>query len=153
AYDYSVLAGTQGWRNHHKKDRLFELAADMAVPVVLFAEGGGGRPGDTDVPVISGLDTRAFELFARLSGRVPTVGIASGRGVAGNAARLGCCDVINATPDATIGMAGPAMIEGGGLGRYRPEDIGPVEVQVASGVIDVVADDDRHAVAIAKRYL
>lgn len=153
AYDYSVLAGTQGWRNHHKKDRLFQLAADLGVPVVLFAEGGGGRPGDTDVPVVSGLDTRAFELFARLSGQVPTVGIASGRCFAGNAALLGCCDVIIATPDATIGMAGPAMIEGGGLGTYQPADIGPIDVQVANGVVDIVAADDAEAVATAKRYL
>ncbi len=153
AYDYTVLAGTQGWRNHHKKDRLFEIVADLGIPVVVFAEGGGGRPGDTDVPVISGLDTRAFELFARLSGRVPTVGIASGRCFAGNAALLGCCDVIIATADATIGMAGPAMIEGGGLGTYRPDEIGPTEVQVANGVVDVAVADDAGAVATAKRYL
>ena len=153
AYDYSVLAGTQGWRNHRKKDRLFEIAADLGIPMVLFAEGGGGRPGDTDVPVISGLDTRAFELFARLSGKVPTVGIASGRCFAGNAALLGCCDVIIATEDATIGMAGPAMIEGGGLGTYRPEDIGPIDVQTANGVVDLAVADDAAAVATAKRYL
>jgi acetyl-CoA carboxylase carboxyltransferase component len=153
AYDYTVLAGTQGWRNHHKKDRLFEIAANLGIPLVLFAEGGGGRPGDTDVPVVSGLDTRAFELFARLSGRVPTVGIASGRCFAGNAALLGCCDVIIATADATIGMAGPAMIDGGGLGRFRPDDIGPIDVQVANGVVDVAVDDDARAVATAKRYL
>jgi len=153
AYDYTVLAGTQGWRNHHKKDRLFEIVADLGIPLVLFAEGGGGRPGDTDVPVVSGLDTRAFELFARLSGRVPTVGIASGRCFAGNAALLGCCDVIIATADATIGMAGPAMVEGGGLGTYRPDEIGPIDVQVANGVVDVAVADDAGAVATAKRYL
>ncbi|MBS1846692.1 MAG: biotin carboxylase [Actinobacteria bacterium] len=153
AYDYSVLAGTQGWRNHHKKDRLFEIAEKLRAPVVLFAEGGGGRPGDVDVPVVAGLDTRAFELFARLSGQVPTIGIASGRCFAGNAALLGCCDVIIATADATIGMAGPAMIEGGGLGRHRPEDIGPVDVQTSNGVIDIAVDDDAGAVDAAKRYL
>lgn len=153
AYDYSVLAGTQGQRNHSKKDRLFELVADLGVPIVLFAEGGGGRPGDTDMPVVAGLDTRAFELFARLSGQVPSVGIVSGRCFAGNAALLGCCDVIIATPDANIGMAGPAMIEGGGLGVFTPEEIGPVDVQVANGVIDIVADDDAAAVEVAKRYL
>lgn len=153
SYDYSVLAGTQGWRNHHKKDRLFEIAARLGVPVVIFTEGGGGRPGDTDVPVVSGLDTRAFELFARLSGEVATVGIASGRCFAGNAALLGCCDVIIATSDATIGMAGPAMIEGGGLGRFRPEDIGPIDVQTANGVVDLAVDDDAAAVAAAKQYL
>lgn len=153
SYDYSVLAGTQGYRNHHKKDRLFEITADLGIPLVLFAEGGGGRPGDTDVPVITGLDTRAFEYFARLSGRVPTVGIASGRCFAGNAALLGCCDVIIATRDATIGMAGPAMIEGGGLGHFTPEEIGPIDVQVASGVVDIAVDDDAAAVTAAKRYL
>lgn len=153
AYDYTVLAGTQGQRNHAKKDRLFELAHRLRVPVVLFAEGGGGRPGDTDMPVIAGLDTRAFELFGRLSGHVPTVGIAVGRCFAGNAALLGCCDVIIATADANIGMGGPAMIEGGGLGVYLPEDIGPIDVQVANGVVDVAVADEVEAVAVAQRYL
>lgn len=153
SYDYSVLAGTQGFYGHHKKDRLFELAARQGLPVVLFAEGGGGRPGDTSAPSVSGLEVMAFALFGRLSGLVPLVGVVSGRCFAGNAALLGCCDVIIATPDANIGMAGPAMIEGGGLGTYRPEDIGPIDVQVANGVVDVVASDEADAVACAKRYL
>ncbi|MCW2665881.1 MAG: Carbamoyl-phosphate synthase chain ATP-binding protein, partial [Frankiales bacterium] len=153
SYDYTVLAGTQGMRGHQKKDRLFELAERLRLPVVLFAEGGGGRPGDTDNPHVAGLDCKAFALFARLSGLVPTVGLVSGRCFAGNAALLGCCDVIIATPDATIGMAGPAMIEGGGLGSYRPEDIGPVPVQMANGVIDVLVEDDAAAVQAAKNYL
>ncbi len=120
SYDYTVLAGTQGMRNHEKKDRLFELAHRRRLPVVLFAEGGGGRPGDVDVPTVAGLDVRAFELFAQLSGLVPLVGIASGYCFAGNAALLGCCDVVIATEDASIGMGGPAMIEGGGLGAFAP---------------------------------
>ena len=118
SYDYTVLAGTQGMRNHAKKDRLFEIAERRRLPVVLFAEGGGGRPGDVDMPIVAGLDCRAFELFAQLSGLVPLVGIASGYCFAGNAALLGCCDVVIATEDSSIGMGGPAMIEGGGLGVY-----------------------------------
>ena len=153
SYDYTVLAGTQGQQNHRKKDRLFELVERLRLPVVLFAEGGGGRPGDTDYAVITGLDTQAFALFAKLSGLVPLVGIASGWCFAGNAALLGCCDVIIATVGTSIGMGGPAMIEGGGLGVYRPEEVGPLEVQVPSGVVDLVAADDAEAVALAKRYL
>ncbi|HEX4011205.1 MAG TPA: carboxyl transferase domain-containing protein [Solirubrobacteraceae bacterium] len=153
SYDYTVLAGTQGWRNHHKKDRLFELAQRRRLPVVLFAEGGGGRPGDVDMPIIAGLDCRAFELFARLSGLVPLVGIASGFCFAGNAALLGCCDVVIATEDASIGMGGPAMIEGGGLGTYAPQDVGPIDVQWANGVVDIRVADDAAAVAAAQRYL
>jgi acetyl-CoA carboxylase carboxyltransferase component len=153
AYDYTVLAGTQGQRNHAKKDRIFELIERMRLPVVLFAEGGGGRPGDTDMPVIAGLDTRAFEHFARLSGLVPSVGIACGRVFAGNAALLGCCDTVIATADSNIGMGGPAMIEGGGLGTFTPEDIGPIGTQVANGVVDIAVADEIEAVAVARRYL
>ncbi len=153
SYDYTVLAGTQGMRNHAKKDRLFELAERRRLPVVLFAEGGGGRPGDVDMPMVAGLDCRAFELFARLSGLVPLVGIASGYCFAGNAALLGCCDVVIATEDASIGMGGPAMIEGGGLGVYRPDEVGPIDVQHANGVVDLRAADDAQAVALARRYL
>ncbi len=153
SYDYTVLAGTQGMRNHAKKDRLFELAERRRLPVVLFAEGGGGRPGDVDMPIVAGLDCRAFVLFAELSGLVPLVGIASGYCFAGNAALLGCCDVVIATENASIGMGGPAMIEGGGLGVHDPADVGPIAVQHANGVVDVRVADEAAAVAAAKRYL
>ncbi len=153
SYDYTVLAGTQGVRNHAKTDRMLELAREQRLPVVLFAEGGGGRPGDTDHGGISGLDVTTFRAMGALSGRVPLIGIVSGRCFAGNAALLGMCDVVIATPEANIGMGGPAMIEGGGLGLYAPEDIGPVEVQRRNGVVHVVAADEAEAVAIARRYL
>jgi acetyl-CoA carboxylase carboxyltransferase component len=152
-YDYTVLAGTQGMRNHQKKDRLFDVAQRRRLPVVLFAEGGGGRPGDVDMPIVAGLDVRAFQYFAQLSGLVPLVGIASGYCFAGNAALLGCCDVVIATEDASIGMGGPAMIEGGGLGSYHPAEVGPIDVQYANGVVDVRVADDAQAVAAARRYL
>jgi len=153
AYDYTVLAGTQGIRNHRKTDRLLELAERHRLPVVLFAEGGGGRPGDTDSSELFHLIVPSFHTFARLSGLVPRVGIVSGRCFAGNAALLGCCDVVIATPEASIGMGGPAMIEGGGLGSFAPEEVGPVSVQEANGVIDVLAADEAEAVAAAKRFL
>jgi acetyl/propionyl-CoA carboxylase alpha subunit len=153
SYDYTVLAGTQGLQNHRKKDRMFELAEEWRLPVAIFAEGGGGRPGDTDASAVAGLDTMAFHLFGRLSGLVPLVGIVSGRCFAGNAALLGCCDVVIASRDANIGMGGPAMIEGGGLGVFRPAEIGPASVQAPNGVIDVLVDDEAEAVRVAKRYL
>ncbi len=153
SYDYTVLAGTQGMRGHLKKDRLFEIAERRRLPVVLLAEGGGGRPGDVDVPMVAGLDCRAFHLFARLSGLVPLVGVAAGNCFAGNAALLGCCDVVIATENASIGMGGPAMIEGGGLGVYKPADVGPIDVQHANGVVDLRVEDEREAMAVAKRYL
>jgi acetyl/propionyl-CoA carboxylase alpha subunit/acetyl-CoA carboxylase carboxyltransferase component len=153
SYDYTVLAGTQGMRNHAKTDRVFDLAARKRLPVVLFAEGGGGRPGDTDVGGMAGLDVPTFRVLAGLSGRVPLVSIVSGRCFAGNAALAGVCDVIIATPDANIGMGGPAMIEGGGLGVYPPEAIGPIEVQRRNGVVSLVARDEAHAVSLARQYL
>ncbi len=153
SYDYTVLAGTQGMWNHEKKDRLFELAERMRLPVVFFTEGGGGRPGDTDGSTVAGLDCLAFNYFARLSALVPLVGITTGYCFAGNAALLGCCDVIIATEGSNIGMGGPAMIEGGGLGTYEPTAIGPVDVQVANGVVDVLVKDEAEAVRVAKQYL
>jgi acetyl-CoA carboxylase carboxyltransferase component len=153
SYDYTVLAGTQGMRNHLKKDRLFDVAERRRLPVVLFAEGGGGRPGDVDMPIVAGLDCRAFALFAGLSGLVPLVGIASGYCFAGNAALLGCCDVVIATEDSSIGMGGPAMIEGGGLGVYDPAEVGPIAVQDGNGVVDLRVPDEPAAVEAARRYL
>ncbi len=149
-YDYTVFAGTQGIRNHAKTDRIIDIAAEGRMPLILFAEGGGGRPGDTDG---GDFGSRTFSRFATLSGLVPMVAVVSGRCYAGNASLLGCCDVIIATRDANIGMGGPAMIEGGGLGVFRPEEIGPVEVQTRSGVIDVLVDDEAEATRVAKQYL
>ncbi len=153
SYDYTVLAGTQGQLGHRKQDRLFELVDRLRLPVVLFAEGGGGRPGDTDNAVVTGLDCMAFALFGRLSGHVPLVGIASGRCFAGNAALLACCDVVIATEGSSIGMGGPAMIEGGGLGSFHPDEVGPVDVLAPVGAVDLVAADDAEAVRLARRYL
>ncbi|MRH92755.1 ATP-grasp domain-containing protein [Nocardia sp. SYP-A9097] len=153
SYDYTVLAGTQGMRNHAKTDRMLELAHTQQLPVIFCTEGGGGRPGDTDYPGISGLDVTTFRAMGALSGHVPLIGIVSGRCFAGNAALLGMCDVVIATPDANIGMGGPAMIEGGGLGVYAPEDIGPIEVQRRNGVVHIVAADEAEAMSIARHYL
>ena len=153
AYDFTVLAGTQGMRNHQKTDRLLGVAMDQKLPVVLFAEGGGGRPGDVDSAVVAGLNVATFASFAKLNGAVPVVGIVAGRCFAGNAALLGCCDVIIATQNSNIGMGGPAMVEGGGLGAFKPEQIGPSEVQHSNGVIDILVADEVQAVAAAKHYL
>jgi len=153
SYDYTVLAGTQGFQNHRKKDRLFALIERLRLPTVFFTEGGGGRPGDTDAPGVAGLDCMAFNLFGGLSGLVPLVGINSGRCFAGNAALLGCCDVIIATANSNIGMGGPAMIEGGGLGVFRPEEVGPMSAQVPNGVVDIDVADEAEAVRVARQYL
>jgi acetyl/propionyl-CoA carboxylase alpha subunit len=153
SYDYTVLAGTQGYHNHKKKDRIFEVAARRRWPVVVYAEGGGGRPGDTDGPMASWLDAEAFELFAKLSALVPLVGVVAGRCFAGNAALAGLCDVLIAVEGASIGMGGPAMIEGGGLGAIAPDDVGPTSVQVPNGVVDVLVPDEAEATRVAKRYL
>ncbi len=153
SYDYTVLAGTQGFRGHQKKDRLLEVVDRLGVPVILFAEGGGGRPGDTDQMSIAGLELMSFAWMSRLSGKCASIAIVSGRCFAGNAALAAVCDVIIATPDANLGMAGPAMIEGGGLGVFAPEDIGPVDVQTTNGVIDILAEDESSAVALAQQYL
>jgi acetyl-CoA carboxylase carboxyltransferase component len=153
SYDYTVLAGTQGSLGHRKKDRLFELIERMALPTVFFAEGGGGRPGDTDYPVVSALDVRAFKLWAGLSGVVPRIAVVKGRCFAGNAVIAGCADLIVATEDASLGMGGPAMIAGGGLGDVHPDEVGPMSVQVPNGVVDVVVADEAQAVAVTKQIL
>jgi acetyl-CoA carboxylase carboxyltransferase component len=153
SYDYTVLAGTQGALGHRKKDRLFELIERMRLPTVFFAEGGGGRPGDTDYPVVSALDTRAFALWARLSGLAPRIAVVAGRCFAGNAVIAGCADLIVATESISLGMGGPAMIEGGGLGKVDPDEIGPIAMQAANGVVDLVVADEAAAVAATKRLL
>jgi acetyl/propionyl-CoA carboxylase alpha subunit/acetyl-CoA carboxylase carboxyltransferase component len=153
AYDYTVLAGTQGHMNHKKIDRMLSLTEQWRLPLVFYAEGGGGRPGDTDRLGMTGLDGPSFVQFARLSGLVPVVGVVSGYCFAGNAAMLGCCDVIIATQNASVGMGGPAMIEGGGLGVYHPAEVGPVSVQAPNGVIDILVEDEEEATCVAQRYL
>jgi acetyl-CoA carboxylase carboxyltransferase component len=153
SYDYLVMAGTQGMRGHRKSDRLLELVHRMRLPTVFFTEGGGGRPGDSDLPIVSALDVGSFALWGELQGVVPRIAVVSGRCFAGNAVIAGCAVVRVATPDANLGMAGPAMIAGGGLGDFRPEEIGPVEDQAANGVLDVVVEDESEAVEVVRRLL
>jgi acetyl-CoA carboxylase carboxyltransferase component len=152
-YDYTVLAGTQGHRNHYKQDRMFELAHRFRLPVVLFGEGGGGRPGEDYIGPRVAIDTPTFTTFSRLSGLVPLVAIVNGRTFAGNTALVACSDVIIATEGSTLGMGGPAMIEGGGLGVYTPEEVGPMSVQVPNGVVDILVKDEDEAVDVARKYL
>ncbi|MFC5678762.1 acyl-CoA carboxylase subunit beta [Aeromicrobium endophyticum] len=142
SYDYLVMAGTQGMRGHRKTDRLLDVVTQLALPTVFFASGGGGRPGDTDIPLVSALDVTTFAAWARLSGRVPRIAVVDGSCFAGNAVIAGCADLIVATPRASLGMGGPAMIAGGGLGDVDAADVGPVDVMTANGVIDVVVDAD-----------
>lgn len=152
--DYTVLAGTQGYFHHHKLDRILELAKDRQLPVVMYTEGGGGRPGDTDVKVsMGGLNIRSFRTWAELSGLVPRIAVNNGYCFAGNAALFGCADITIATRTSWIGMSGPAMIEGGGMGKVAATDIGPTDVQEANGVVDLVADDERHATELARQVL
>lgn len=153
AYDYSVLAGTQGHFNHKKTDRILAVAKAEALPVVWFCEGGGGRPGDVDAPGATGLDTHSFYSFAALSGLAPRIGIASGRCFAGNAVFFGCADITIATKNVSVGLGGPAMIEGGGLGVYHPDEVGPIDMQTVNGVVDIVADDEEDAAVLAKQAL
>ena len=153
SYDYLVMAGTQGMRGHHKSDRLIALTERLRLPAVFFAEGGGGRPGDTDYPVVSALDVESFALWARLSGVVPRIAVVAGRCFAGNAVIAGCSDLIVATRNSNLGMAGPAMIAGGGLGSFAPEEIGPIDVQTRNGVVDVEVADEAEAVAVTKKLL
>src|SRR5258707_10923893 len=146
SYDYTVLAGTQGALGHRKKDRLFELIERMRLPAVFFAEGGGGRPGDTDYPAVSALDTRAFALWARLSGMVPRIAVVAGRCFAGNAVIAGCSDLIVATQNSSIGMGGPAMIPRGGPRDLDPDRGGPGGLQAADWVLPAVVPDEAGAV-------
>jgi len=152
-YDYTVLAGTQGGRNHYKQDRMFELAHRFRMPLVLFGEGGGGRPGDDATGPGVAFDTHTFTRFSQLSGLVPLVCVINGRTFAGNTALVACCDVIIATEKTTVAMGGPAMIEGGGLGIYTPEEVGPMSFQVPNGVVDILVKDEEEAVQVAKKYL
>ncbi|MEM7524155.1 MAG: carboxyl transferase domain-containing protein [Pseudomonadota bacterium] len=153
AVDYMVLAGTQGFNHHRKMDRLIDVARRDALPIVLFAEGGGGRPNDHDVAEIMAawLNVTSFRHFAAHPG--PKIGIVAGYCFAGNAALFGVCDIRIATEKSFVGMGGPAMIEGGGLGRVAPEDIGPSDTQTKTGVIDLVTADEAEAVAAARTLL
>lgn len=153
--DYSVLAGTQGYYHHKKLDRMIHVAGEQKLPVVMYTEGGGGRPGDTDVEgiMIGGLDLTTFSSWAALQGQVPRIAVNNGYCFAGNAALFGCSDIRIATRSSCIGMAGPAMIEGGGLGVFAPTEIGPIDVQLKNGVVDLVADDEADATRLAKKAL
>jgi acetyl-CoA carboxylase carboxyltransferase component len=150
SYDYLVMAGTQGIRGHHKSDRLLGLIEKLRLPTVFFTEGGGGRPSDTDFPVVSALDVRSFALWARLSGVAPRIAVVAGRCFAGNAILAGSSDLVVATEDATLGVAGPAMLAAAGLGDHDADQIGPAGVLAAKGVVDVVVADEAAAVAVTR---
>ena len=64
-----------------------ELAEEWELPMIMYTEGGGGRPGDTDVATqIAGLNIDSFVTWARLSGQVPRIAINNGEPIVGRAA-------------------------------------------------------------------
>ncbi len=152
--DFTVLAGTQGFFHHKKLDRMLQVAQKQKLPIIMYTEGGGGRPGDVDVITeATGLTVPSFATWAALSGVVPRIAVNNGYCFAGNAALFGCADITIATRSSWIGMAGPAMIEGGGLGVFKPTEIGPPEVQSANGVVDILVTDEAEATRVAKQML
>ncbi|MEO1078017.1 MAG: carboxyl transferase domain-containing protein [Pseudomonadota bacterium] len=152
--DYSVLAGTQGFFHHAKIDRILAIARRQRLPVVMYTEGGGGRPGDTDVTTqIAGLNVSTFASWSALNTGQPRIAVNNGYCFAGNAALFGAADLRIATRASSIGMAGPAMIEGGGLGQFRPEEIGPAALQERNGLLDLLVADETAATAAARRLL
>lgn len=152
--DYTVLAGTQGYFHHKKLDRILGIAVRQGLPVVMYTEGGGGRPGDTDVTTqIAGLNLPTFALWAGMAGKVLRIAVNNGFCFAGNGALFGCADIRIATRSSWIGMAGPVMIEGGGLGSFKPTEIGPVDVQAENGVVDLVVDDEAEGTERARQLL
>ena len=153
SYDYLVMAGTQGMRGHRKTDRLLDVVERLQLPTVFYAAGGGGRPGDVDIPLVSALDVTTFAAWARLSGRAPRIAVVDDNCFAGNAVVAGCADLVVATPRSSLGMGGPAMIAGGGLGEVAPDDVGPMSVQEPNGNVDVVVADEAEAVAVTKTLL
>ena len=152
--DYTVLAGTQGYFHHRKIDRILSVAIEQNLPVVMYTEGGGGRPGDTDVSTqVAGLNLSTFALWAGMAGRSLRIAVNNGYCFAGNGALFGTADIRIATRKSWIGMAGPAMIEGGGLGSFKPTDIGPAGMQAENGVVDLIVEDEAEATARARQLL
>jgi len=150
SYDYTSLGGSQGPLGHQKLDRVLGIATARQCPVVLIAEGGGGRAQEMGVVRPAPDD---FRKLARLSGRVPIVAIAPGRAFAGHANLLGMADVIIAVRSAVIGIAGPPLVKAAMGIDQTPEDIGAVEIHERVGTVDVTVDDDVQAIETARHYL
>ena len=71
--DYTVLAGTQGYFHHRKIDRMLGVAAQRRLPIIMYTEGSGGRPGDTDVLISGGgLNVPTFHRWCALAGQGAT---------------------------------------------------------------------------------
>lgn len=150
-YDYTVYGGTQSAINHMKINRMFEHALKLKLPVICWLEGGGARTHDMTLAARGRSPT--FVTFARLSGVAPTIGIVPSRAFAGHANLAGMCDLLIAVRDSAMGLAGPPLVEAAMGVKLTPEEIGPAAVHVQSGVVDLLAEDDAHAIDLAKRYL
>lgn len=150
-YDYTVHAGTQSAINHMKMSRMFEHALRFRLPVICWLDGGGARP--HDMLLAARGKTPTFVVFARLNGLVPTIGVVPGVAFAGQANLAGMCDLLIGVRGSALGMAGPPLVEAALGVRYTPQDIGPTDMHEASGVYDLVVEDDAQAVSMAQRYL
>ncbi len=151
AYDYTVHGGSQSTINHAKFDRMLHVVHELRLPLVLWAEGAGWRAHDENINARFYEET--FAMMARLSGHVPTISIVAGRCFAGNANLAGLCDTVIATRAATLGMAGPPLVEAGLGVKMTPEELGPAELHEEAGGIDILAEDEAEAARFARQYL
>ena len=62
-------------------------------------------------------------------------------------------DVIIATRESCMGIAGPPFVEAATSQRLTPEELGPAALHVSTGMVDVLVEDDRAAVDTARTYL
>ncbi|WP_323021284.1 carboxyl transferase domain-containing protein [Pararhodobacter sp.] len=153
--DATVKGGTYYPMTVKKHLRAQEIAAENNLPCIYLVDSGGANlPNQDEVFPDRDHFGRIFYNQANMSARgIPQIAVVMGSCTAGGAYVPAMSDVtIIVRNQGTIFLAGPPLVKAATGEVVSAEDLGGGDVHTRlSGVADYLAEDDAHALALARR--
>jgi len=163
--DPTDLGGAMTMVSIRKLMRALEIARDNRMPYIQFVEsaggdlrGGGGSGEDPDAAMRRNLthfaeSGRMFHDITELSARgIPTVSVVFGSSTAGGAYQPGLADYnIFVRGGAKVFLGGPPLVKVATGEDSGDEELGGAQMHATdSGLADYLADDEQHAIRMAR---
>lgn len=154
ANDSAIKGGSISPMGLKKSLRAQQIALENRLPIVALVESGGANLLYQSELFVEG--GRVFCNMARLSAAgIPQITVVHGSSTAGGAYMPGLSDyVIAVREQARIFLAGPPLVKAALGEDAEEEELGGAEMHASiSGTAEYLADDDAHAIAIARDVL
>lgn len=154
AYDFTVMAGSIGYVQERKVDRLRELALKEKIPMVWLLDSAGAR-----IQELAGSQfAESGKLFydqVKMSGFIPQVAAMMGPCAAGTAYIPALADFVPMVKGtSSMALAGPPLVKAVIGEDITTEELGGSKIHCEiSGVGDLEVKDDKECLQVVKEYL